>query len=295
MYPAFQAALVFFISTLAELLLLFVAISALVQWLQLRFPAARVKALLGGGAGYLTAAALGAITPFCSCSTLPLLEGMLRARADFGPVMTFLLTSPLLNPVLLVLLIGTLGLKLALFYALGVLLLALLAGWLLQHLGFGRYVTLTPGTVEEAATSVATQGIKAGMLLRGAVKQTREVLPHLIAGVAVGALIHGYVPADFFSRLAFGEPWWLIPASALLGIPLYVRASSMLPLAASLVSKGVSYGSVMALTIGGAGASLPELIILSRLFRWPLLLAFITVVFTTACVTGLTVNLLMQP
>lgn len=206
MAGSFAASVEFFIGTFSELLILFVLISMLVFVLQDRSPANRIQALLSGGRGYFTAAALGAITPFCSCSTLPMLVGMLRANAAFGPVMTFLLTSPLLNP------------------------------------------------------------------------------------VQVGAVIHGYVPADFFKSLGSLNSWLLIPVAALIGIPLYVRASSMIPLALSLVGKGMSYGSVMALTIGGAGASLPEMIILKRIFQWPLLLAFIGVVFLTACITGVSID-----
>jgi len=116
----------------------------------------------------------------------------------------------------------------------------------------------------------------------------------LLFGVLVGAVIHGYVPAEFFKSLGSLNSWLLIPIAALIGIPLYVRASSMIPLALSLVGKGMSYGSLMALTIGGAGASLPEMIILKRIFQWPLLLAFIGVVFITACMTGVSIDLLLH-
>jgi hypothetical protein len=125
-------------------------------------------------------------------------------------------------------------------------------------------------------------------------KETKSFLPHLLFGVLVGAVIHGYVPADFFNELSSLNSWLMIPLAALIGIPLYVRASSMIPLALSLVGKGMSYGSVMALTIGGAGASLPELIILKRIFQWPLLLAFIAVVFITACITGVSIDILLH-
>ncbi len=299
MAESFAASVEFFIGTFSELLILFVLISMLVFVLQDRFPAKRIQALLSGGRGYFTAAALGAITPFCSCSTLPLLVGMLRANAAFGPAMTFLLTSPLLNPVLVVLLFSVFGGPLTLLYSLGVLLISLTAGMVLAFFRFERFVTLPELTscgcsASAAGEDVINPGQWSLRYLRSlfvrAISETRSFLPHLLFGVLVGAVIHGYVPADFFKSLGSLNSWLLIPIAALIGIPLYVRASSMIPLALSLVGKGMSYGSVMALTIGGAGASLPEMIILKRIFQWPLLLAFMGVVFLTACLTGISID-----
>lgn len=308
MAGSFAASVEFFVSTFSELLILFVLISMLVFVLQDRFPAKRIQALLSGGRGYFTAAALGAITPFCSCSTVPMLVGMLRANAAFGPVMTFLLTSPLLNPVLVVLLFTVFGGPLTLLYSIGVLLISLTAGMVLSFFRFERFVTLPDLTSCACSASApydearGQDGVKPSQwsfnyirsLFVRAVSETKSFLPHLLFGVLVGAVIHGYVPADFFKSLSSINSWLLIPVAALIGIPLYVRASSMIPLALSLVGKGMSYGSVMALTIGGAGASLPELIILKRIFQWPLMLAFVGVVFITACITGVSIDLLLH-
>lgn len=300
------AAAEFFVGTLTELLLLFVLLSMVVAAIQDRFPASRIRALLSGGSGYLTAAALGAITPFCSCSTVPMLVSMLRAGAAFGPVMTFLLTSPLLNPVLLVLLLTLFGGQLTLLYSLAILLVSLSAAALLAWLRFERFVTLPTephcGCASTADANSAASSLPPPVfsmayglsLCQRAATQTRQFLPHLVVGVLVGAIIHGYVPATFFGTLSGLNNYVLIPIAAVLGIPLYVRASSMLPLALSLVGKGMSYGSVLALTIGGAGASLPELIILKRIFQWPLLLAFIAVVVLSACITGFSIDLVLH-
>lgn len=288
------AAIEFFVVTFSEMLLLFVLISMLVVWLQHKLPKHKVQALLSGRSGYLTAAALGAITPFCSCSTLPMMVGLLRANAAFGPVMTFLFTSPLLNPLLIALLWLMFGVQLTLIYSAGVLGTAVLSGVLLQHFRFSRFVTL-PANCGCSGNSIASEasGLTWGNTLRQAIAQTHSFVPHLALGVAVGAIVHGYVPATLLQSISIANPWWLIPAAALGGILLYVRASSMLPIAASLVAKGVSLGAVMSLTIGGAGASLPEMIILKRLFQWPLMLAFVLVVLGTACVTGYSINLLL--
>lgn len=308
---SFLAAAEFFVITLTELLVLFVLISMFVYWLQDKFPAARIQRLLSGGSGYFAAAALGTITPFCSCSTVPMLVGMLRAKANFGPVMTFLLTSPLLNPILVAMMFTIFGASLTLIYAGAVLMLALGAGAVLAVLKFDRFVTLPPQTAACCGSEQPRRPVdrcckprmpqppkptrleKTGKLFQRATKDVKAFLPQLIIAVIVGAWIHGFVPAEFFAQFSQVSGWYVIPLAALLGIPLYVRASSMIPLALSLVGKGMSYGSVVALTIGGAGASLPELIILKRIFQWPLLIAFIGVVFVTACATGIAIDLTM--
>lgn len=307
---ALAASVEFFVSTFSELLILFVLISMLVLVLQDKFPASRIQALLSGGKGYLTAAALGAITPFCSCSTIPMLVGLLRANAAFGPVMTFLLTSPLLNPVLVVLLFTVFGGPLTLLYSVCVLTISLSAGVMLSWLRFERFITLPALSSCRCSTGAAALSDQPEQdkpiapspwsahylhtLLVRALSETKSFLPHLVFAVLVGAAIHGYVPTGFFQSLQQLDSWLLIPIAALLGIPLYVRASSMIPLALSLVGKGMSYGSVMALTISGAGASLPELMLLKRIFQWPLLLAFVSVVFLTACMTGVTIDILLD-
>ncbi|SNY52367.1 hypothetical protein SAMN06297280_2094 [Arsukibacterium tuosuense] len=296
---ALYSSIQFFVIVFSELLLLFVLISMLVSWLQHKIPKARVKALLSGKSGYMLAAGLGAITPFCSCSTLPMMVGLLRANAAFGPVMTFLFTSPLLNPYLIAMLWVIFGLKLLLIYSVAVLGVAISSGLVLQALNFQRFVTLPAaansccGSSSADPATQARKSVSLKALFQQAIKETRSFLPHIALGVAVGAVIHGYVPASLLAGLSSTNPWWLIPAAALSGILLYVRASTMLPLAATLVAKGASLGSVMALTIGGAGASLPEMIILKRLFQWPLMIAFVVVVLGTAIITGFSIQLLL--
>jgi uncharacterized protein len=291
--PALFNAVKFFIITFSEMLLLFVLISLLLVWLQYKLPKHKVQALLNGQSGYFTAALLGAITPFCSCSTLPMMVGLLRANAAFGPVMTFLFTSPLLNPVLIALLWLMFGLKLTLIYSVGVLSLAILSGIVLQHFNFQRFVVLPDSSCSANSTTENTTRLTWRTALQQAIMQTRGFVPHLALGVAVGSIVHGYVPDSILQQMSTDNSWWLIPTAALSGILLYVRASSMLPIAASLVAKGVSLGAVMSLTIGGAGASLPEMIILKRVFQWPLMTAFILVVLGTACATGFSINLLL--
>lgn len=277
-------ALQFFVITLAELTILFVAISLAVAWLRQRLPTERIQALLAGRSGYLTAVGLGAVTPFCSCSTVPMLVGLLRARAAFGPIMAFLFTSPLLNPFVIALFWVIFGIGVTLTYAGVVLVSAISAGYILQRLHFERFVTLPADDNAEPQGNANQGGWRP--LWNQSFGLLRQFLPHLVLGVAVGSLVHGYVPAELIGRIGSEPTWWLVPLAALGGVLLYVRASTMIPVAASLVAKGASLGPVVALTVGGAGASLPELILLKRLFRWPLMLAFVIVVLGMACLSG---------
>lgn len=287
-------ALIFFIGTFSELAILFVLVSILIGAIQYKFPRARVKALLAGQRGYAVAVMLGAVTPFCSCSSIPMTAGLIQARAPFGPVMAFLFTSPLLNPFIVVLFLATFGLQMLLIYIGFVLSAAIISGYLLQHFGFERFVRSDLYQMGHAGIShdYNNKGLPWRAVTREAIHQFKTFVPYMMIGVGVGAVVHGFVPEAFFTRLSSPEAWWLVPVAALIGVVLYVRASTMVPIAASLVAKGMSMGSVMSLAIGGAGASLPEMIMMKRMFRAPLLIAFILLVFSTATLTGYSVNIL---
>ncbi|MCZ4279968.1 permease [Kiloniella laminariae] len=297
-----------FVILFGELTFLFIVISYAVALINQKLPAEKIQKLLGGrkGRGYLTAAALGAATPFCSCSTIPMLIGLLKARAGFGPTMTFLFTSPLLNPIVIVLFIPVLGLKITLCYAALALSASIIAGVLLQFFGFERYIkqemlqTNSSGCNTGCATSQEVSccgGPKKQepTLWQKAWKETwslfRTMFPFMLVAMAIGALVHGFVPADFFAEVAGADNPVAIPTAALVGIPLYIRVTALLPLVGSFLAKGVSMGAIIALVIGSGGASLPEMILLKRLFYWPLMLAFLLVIFSMAVIGGFTFNL----
>ena len=291
-----------FINLFVELTILFLAISYLVSVINQKLSADKIQALLGGkkGRGYITAAGLGAITPFCSCSTIPMLIGLLKARAGFGPTITFLFTSPLLNPIVIALFVPILGFKITLLYASLALVVSVLAGVLLQSLGFERFIKqemLLPSTKASGCASPDCSGSqKAPSLWHTAWKETwplfLSMLPYMIVAMMIGSLVHGFVPAEFFSQVANADNPAAVPTAALIGIPLYIRVSTLLPLVGSFLAKGVSIGAVMALVIGSGGASLPELILLKRLFYWPMLVAFLMVIFSMAVFAGFTFNIL---
>ena len=315
----------FFIWTLSELAILFLLISIFVSYINFKLPPETIKRVLAGNRGYGIAVSLGAVTPFCSCSTLPMTIGLLKARAAFGPVMTFLFTSPLLNPFIVGLFVVSFGLKITVIYSLFVVMLAVCSGAMLQYLNFDRFIkrdlfeSANQSSCDAADESASTgcgsscgeeQGVKETKtsgcnespvkvnkinyrsLINESLSQFVSFLPYMMLGVGIGAVLHGFVPASFFSDLSTTNVYLLIPTAAIVGVFLYVRASTMVPIALSLSAKGMSMGAIMSLTIGGAGASLPEMIMLKRLFQWPLLFAFILLVFTTACLTGLAIELI---
>ena len=314
-----EASLWMFLQLFIELAVLFLLISFVVGLINQKLPAETVQRVLGAknGRGYFTAAAIGALTPFCSCSSIPLLIGLLRAKAGFGPVMTFLFTSPLLNPIVVMLFFAVLGWQITLTYAVLALSFALFSGWLLNSLGFEKYIKtdlLTP--VNEGCC--ATQKETTSCCDTAATKSTdsycsepapkvavlkpwqiawnesfdlfKSMMPYMVIAMAIGAIVHGFVPADFFAEMASANNPAAVPVAATIGIPLYVRVSTLLPLIGSFIAKGVSIGAVIAFVIGSGGASIPEFILLKRLFHWPLLLDFLIVIFTMAILGGYTMN-----
>ncbi len=305
-------ALEFFVTTFAELAVLFMVISFVVSIINAKLPPEKVKQLLSGNRGYGIAVGLGALTPFCSCSTLPMTIGLIKARAAFGPIMAFLFTSPLLNPFIAGLFWLTFGAKVTLTYSGFVIVLAIVSGYVLEKYHFERFVKAD--LYSTACTQKSHNDIHKNSsdndplnkpvstsqpnyqlskkLLKETVKQFISFAPYMILGVAIGASLHGYVPQTTFENLKGYSVFVLTPLAAIVGIFLYVRASTMVPIATALIAKGMTMGSVISLTIAGAGASLPEMIMMKRMFHYPLMLAFILVVFTTACLTGFAIELI---
>lgn len=333
--PTALESLHFFVFAMIELTILFIGISFLVGVINEYLPQEKVKKLLSGrkGRGYFIGAILGGLTPFCSCSTIPMMVGLLKAGAGFGPTMSFLFASPLVNPVLVGLFLTLFGPKITLLYSGLALSLAILSGYVLEKGNFSRFVKTekmngnngqcgcttdspTQHTVQSLDSIIQPVAMTAAVsdtqtaccsplglntkpiplnrwqrIFSEAVKQFKTFLPYIVLGVAIGSIIHGFLPADVVGDIAGKDNPFAIPVSAIFGIPLYIRASTMLPIAASLIAKGMSLGAVIALIIGGAGASLPEVTMLKGLFRWPLLIAFLSSVFFMAVTAGLIMNL----
>ncbi|MDB2384669.1 permease, partial [Endozoicomonas sp.] len=280
-----------FLFLAAELTLLFLAISYLVGILQEYIPPAKIQSILASkkGKGYIISALLGSITPFCSCSTIPFLKGLLRARAGFGPMMVFLFASPLLNPIIIGLFAVTFGVQVTLFYftmAMGV---SVVAGYALEKLGFEQYVKAEAYEVPVSGSGCSGKAKpinKWRKIWNSTWCDFKKVLPYLIAGIALGSLIYGFMPTEFVASVAGEGNPFAIPVAAVIGIPLYIRAEAVIPLSAALASKGMGLGAVMALIIGSAGASLTEVILLKSIFQNKMITAFLFVIITMAIASG---------
>ena len=276
-----------------ELTLLFLLISYIVGILQEYIPPTKIQSILSSknGKGYFVAGLLGAITPFCSCSTIPFLKGLLRAKAGFGTMMVFLFASPLLNPIIIGLFAVTFGLQVAAFYFVIAMSVSVIAGYTLEKLGFERFIK-NEAYIEPRASNCASRcGGSAPVNKWKAIWLTtwadfKKVLPYLMGGIALGSLIYGFMPTELVSSMASDDNPFAIPVAAVIGIPLYIRAEAVIPLSAALAAKGMSLGAVMALIIGSAGASLTEVILLKSIFKNPMIIAFLVVILGMAVSAG---------
>lgn len=276
-----------FLILFIELAALFLVISFIVSLLQQVVTEEKIKSVLEKGnkaTGYISGTFLGALTPFCSCSTIPILAGLLSSGAPFGPSISFLIASPLLNPIIVVLLWKLLGLKLTVFYVVSMFIFALLAGVLFNALGLEKH--LKNVKIRRTKNNDGVPESKWVLALQDAWNFFYPVLPYLLIGVLIGAVIHDFVPAEFITSVAGDDNPFAIPIAAIIGIPMYIRVETMIPISEALVAKGMSMGAIIALIIGGAGASLPEILLLNKLFKPKLLAAFIITIFIGAVTTG---------
>lgn len=289
-----QETLQFFAVISGELLVLFLLVSFAVAVIQEYLPATVIqRALTGRGLmGNVVGAGLGALTPFCSCSTIPVTVGLLNAGAPFGATMSFLLASPIMNPVIIGL-VGTLfGWRIAVFYGIACFLLAIVLGAAWQMLGLQQHVKnvrLTGGDVLDAPRDLRSRVRRAQ---RATLDLFKGSIPYLLVGAAVGSVIYGMVPESWIATIGGPTNPFAIPLSAAIGVPLYIRAETLIPIGLSLHTQGMSLGAVMALIIGGAGASLPEISMLNSIFRPRLVAAFVITVFGVAIIAGYLANAL---
>ncbi|WP_104398807.1 permease [Vibrio penaeicida] len=297
---ALQDTLSMFAFLAVELTILFLAISYVVGVIQLYIPPKKIQSILSSknGKGYVVAAFLGAVTPFCSCSTIPFLKGLLRARAGFGTMMVFLFASPLLNPIIIGLFAITFGYQVTILYfsvAMGV---SVLAGYSLEKLGFEKYIKpeVYDAPIAKGCGATCSEGKKPESkwvkVWHSTWNDFKKVLPFLIGGIAIGSIIYGFMPTEFIASVASKDNPLAIPVAAVIGIPLYIRAEAVIPLSAALAAKGMGLGAVMALIIGSAGASLTEVILLKSMFKNTLVVSFIAVILSMAIGAGLLHNVL---
>ena len=268
-----------------ELTALFIAISLAVNLLQAFVPYEKINQYLSGkntSLGVLAALLFAFVTPFCSCSTIPIVVNLLDKKVRFGIVMVFLFSSPLLDPTIITLMATILGVKVAIAYTIITAIFSALIGLLLEKLGF-----------ESAVKNVRMTGYNEDQYnfsFKNALKETgglmKTVYPYLLIGAAIGAVIHEAVPTEWIATYFGGDKWWLVPIAAVIGIPLYVRIETMIPLSKILIAKGMAFPPVMALMIGSVGASIPEVTLLNSIFQKRLVIAFVVSVILMATLSG---------
>jgi len=292
----------FFIVIAAELIILFIGISFLVGLIREYVPEEKIKSALKDrkyGMGNVIGAGFGALTPFCSCSTIPVLVGLLDVGIPFGIAYSYLIASPLLNPVIILLLLALFGIVPTLVYVAITFAIAVISGILLQRAGYGRYVKAV--TLEKTAgcdchgeeqTPSTAHKARFTRSLGFAVSLFRQVLPYLMLGAAIGAFIYGFIPEDLIVAIAGPQNPLAIPVAAIIGVPMYIRAETIIPISAVLLEKGMGIGAVMALIIGGAGASIPEVTLLASIFEKRLVAAFLITVIGVAILAGVLFQLL---
>jgi len=292
-YDMVQEALGMFAFLAVELTLLFILISYIVGILQEYIPPSKIQAILSGknGKGYFVAGLLGAITPFCSCSTIPFLKGLLRAKAGFGPMMVFLFASPLLNPIIIGLFAVTFGLGVTMFYFVMAMGVSVISGYSLEKLGFERFIKTESYVEPKTSACGSASGESVPVNKWKAIWQItwvdfKKVLPYLMGGIALGSMIYGFMPTEFVSAMAGKDNPLAVQVAAIIGIPLYIRAEAVIPLSAALAAKGMGLGAVMALIIGSAGASLTEVILLKSIFKNQMITAFLAVIIGMAIGAG---------
>jgi uncharacterized protein len=278
-----------FLFTTAELIVLFLAISFLVGLLQAWLPNEKVRKPFKTRrpiTGYFVGAAVGAVTPFCSYSTIPVLSGLLRSGAPFGPTMAFLFASPLLDPVVLGVLVFVVGLKGTIIYAALTFLASVGVGALLARVGFEADVKIEHSSRWASATGLEADLPAWRQAWAAAWGFFVPVVPYLLLGTAVGALIYGFVPTGWLVALAGPDQPLAIPVAAALGIPMYVNAETFFPITVALLDRGVGVGAVVALIITSMGVSIPEVALLAGLFRPRLVISLVVSVFVVAITSG---------
>ena len=290
----------FFLYDVPKILLLLSGMIFLISIVRTFFSPERTRAMLGGkrqGVGNILAAMLGIVTPFCSCSAVPLFIGFVESGIPLGVTFSFLIAAPTINEVAVVMLFGLFGWKVAALYIGSGLLIAITAGMIIGRLRLERFVEdfvwkLQVGQVDSVEERQRWPG-----RIRSAWGSVREIVgkvwPYILVGIAVGAAIHGYVPQSALASIMGKQAWWSVPAAVIIGVPLYSNAAGIIPIVSALIEKGASLGTVLAFMMAVVGLSLPEAIILRRVLKPRLLGIFIGVVAVAIIVTGYLFNLIM--
>ncbi len=294
-------AVAFFLYDVPKILLLLSGMIFLISTIRSFFSPEHTRELLGGkreGIGNILAAGLGVLTPFCSCSAVPLFIGFVEAGIPLGVTFSFLIAAPMVNEVALVMLFGMFGWQIASLYLIAGMSVAILAGMIIGRLHLERYVEDFVWQIKGGDGATALTRLTWHQRFAMAWENTREIVGkvwlYVIIGIAVGAGIHGYVPEDALASVLGREAWWSVPVGVILGVPLYSNAAGIIPVVQALMAKGAALGTVLAFMMAVVALSLPEMIILRRVLKPRLIAIFIGTVTTGIIVVGYLFNLIVS-
>jgi hypothetical protein len=292
----------FFIYDTIKIGLLLIVINYVMAITRYYFPVEKVRDILSGrkwyGFDYVLAAGLGVITPFCSCSSIPLFIGFVSAGIPLGVTFAFLIASPLVNEASLFIFPSIFGLKMTIVYNVLGIGISVLAGMIIQKMNMDKHVNpafLKFKTQKEAIKENSGQAVPLADRLKiwwkDGIKISKSIFPYVLLGVALGALIHGFVPDTFVEKYLNNDSWWVVPLATIMGAPLYANSVSVIPVVEALASKGVSLGTALAFMTSTVTLSIPGLLILKKAMNWKLLSAFIIVTSVGIMIIGYFFNI----
>lgn len=288
----------FFLFEAPKVLLLLTLVVFVVGIVRSYFSAEKTREILEGKpllVGNVLASTLGIVTPFCSCSAVPLFIGFVEAGIPIGVTFSFLIAAPMINEIAVVLLLSLFGWKTALLYVGTGLVIAISAGFVIGKLSVGQFVEEWVYSIKADQKVTASRSLFLPQRIQAGLQAVRDIVStiwvYVLAGIAVGAGIHGYVPENFMAALMGKSAWWSVPVAVLIGIPLYSNAAGIIPIVQALLEKGVSLGTSLAFMMSVIGLSLPETIILRKVLKVPLIFIFVCVVGIGIIVVGYVFNL----
>lgn len=295
----FTDAVRFFIFEVPKVLLLLVIIVFVVGIIRSYFSPEKTRKKLEGKSlftGNVLASLLGIVTPFCTCSAIPLFLGFVEAGIPLGVTFSFLIAAPMINEVAIILLLGLFGWKTALLYVVTGLCIAIISGWIIGKLKMEKWIADWAKKLRSENHETFEEKLNFSQRIDYALNTVKDIVSkvwiYIMLGIAVGAGAHGYVPQDYLVSLMGKDAWFSVPLSVLIGIPLYSNAAGIIPIVSVLIEKGASLGTSLAFMMAVIGLSLPEIIILKKVLKTPLILVFISVVGCGIILVGYLFNFL---